>query len=203
MFKSPYEDCNNDNELVQRIAGGDAMAFQVLFERLSGGVYKLCYSLLLDQQMAEDATQETFVKLWKHAAEWKPDAIVKTWLLRVARNHCLDALRKKKNDFKKSHELYKDHLTSSQNRPKNAVETSIDHKKHANIIKNALFALPERQREAITLVYYNEVRNLEAADIMGLQPSAFDSLLARARRTLRDTLGEEQDDLKGYFYGSE
>ena len=196
-------DNRDDRYLVEQIARGNQNAFQELFDKRAGDVFKLSYSLLLDHQTAEDATQDTFVKLWQKAADWKPDASAKTWLLTITRNHCLDILRKRKNDRKKHQELYKEHITTLHNVKTNHAERKIDEKNAKKIIKNTLFELPERQREAVTLVYYMDVHNYEAARIMGLKVRAFDSLLARARRTLREKLVDEQDDLKGYFYGTE
>lgn len=192
-------DHQSDQDLVQDIACGDHEAFGVLFDRLSPAIFKHCYALLLDQQKAEDAAQEVFIKLWNKAGSWKPDASVKTWLMKVARNHCLDVLRKKKNDLKKHEEFYKDHLITAAEKQEIKPDQALDHEQYEKIIKNALFSLPERQREAMTLVYYSEVPNAQAAQIMGLRTSAFDSLLARARRNLRSQLEDKQNALKGCY----
>lgn len=195
-------DNRDDYALVQRIARGDESAFQELFDRVMGDVFRLSYALLLDYQAAEDATQDAFIRLWQNAEKWQPEASIKTWLLTVARNICLDTIRKKKNDLKKHQGLYVDSLSAEQHIKTDAIENKIDRKQHEEMLKNALFTLPERQREAVTLVYYMEVNNSEAARIMGLKVRAFDSLLARARRSLRSALGDEEDVLKGYnIYG--
>lgn len=191
---------HDDVYYMQRIASGDMAAFQHVFDALSGDVLKLSYSLLRDYQVAEDATQEVFIKLWNNAQTWMPTAQLKTWLLKITRNHCLDILRKQQNDLKKNHDLYKEVISMDLDNQAHEIEAHADQRKQKNIIKIALLNLPERQREAITLVYYNEVKNLEAASIMGMQAVAFDSLLARARRTLRSQLKNQSSDLKGYFY---
>lgn len=196
----PLPDENDSDEvLMGRIALGDQVAFHVLFTRRTGDVFKLCYSLLLNRQAAEDVTQESFFKLWIHAKSWRPEARVKTWLLTIARNGCLDYLRKKNNDRKKHEELYKTALTILPLSQKNEAENSLDRKKQEKILEKALFSLPERQREAVTLVYYSEVHNIDAARIMGMKPAAFDSLLARARRNLRTALDEDEEELRKSF----
>lgn len=194
-----HSEQQNYANLIERVACGDQVAFQALFRGLGHDVFRLNYSLLLDHQMAEDAMQEAFVKLWQNAKKWRPEASVKTWLLTIARNHCLDVLRKKKSNLKKEHGLYQDQLALGAAVKKENAGRVLDEEKHRKTIQNALFLLPERQREAVTLVYYSEVRNSEAARIMGLQTAAFDSLLARARRSLRDRLGDEGNLLEGYF----
>lgn len=185
----------DDPDLIARIAEGDEGAFSCLFGRLMPDVFKLSYALLLDRASAEDAVQEAFTRLWKHAENWRPEASVKTWLLTIARNVCLDIIRKRRNDTKKHYELYKDHLASPDNPLENG-ERPLIRKETERLVRTALFLLPERQREAVTLVYYSGIQNIEAARIMGLNVRAFDSLLARARRSLRDQLGKEENTVK-------
>ena len=188
-----------DKDLVERIACGDQDAFRTLFERLMGDVFKLSYAMLLDRQMAEDATQEAFIKLWNNAENWRPEASIKTWLLRVSRNLCLDIIQKRKNDLKKYQGLYQDHLSSGGPALPSRADDKISMQDNAKIIKNAISLLPERQREAVTLVYYMGIGNSEASHIMNMTASAFDSLLARARRGLRDRLDDDKNELKGCF----
>lgn len=196
-------DDQEESVVMDRIACGDQGAFQDVFDRLSGDVFKLSYSLLLDRAAAEDAAQESFVRLWQRAVDWRPEASIKTWLLTIARNVCLDLIRKRKNDLKKYQELYKEALSSAPEGDAAPAENRIDRKKCGKLLKNALFTLPERQREAITLVYYMEVHNADAAHIMGMKAAAFDSLLARARKNLREMLDGQKFELEGCFYGME
>lgn len=180
----------DDYELIRRIAARDEQAFEILFGRLMPSVFKLSYAMLLNRQLAEDAAQESFIRLWNHAEGWRPEASVKTWLMAITRNVCLDMIRKKRNDIKKYQDLYREHLSSPQATIEGG-EQALLRKDREQHMKTALFLLPERQREAVTLVYYVGIQNIEAARIMGLNVRAFDSLLARARRSLRDNLSEE------------
>ncbi|MCD8562516.1 MAG: sigma-70 family RNA polymerase sigma factor [Alphaproteobacteria bacterium] len=93
---------SDDYALIRRIAAGDEAAFEMLFGRLAPDVFKLSYAMLLDRQAAEDAVQESFIKLWNHAGSWRPEASVKTWLMTIVRNVCLDILRKKRSESKKT-----------------------------------------------------------------------------------------------------
>lgn len=188
-----------DKALVAAIASGDEGAFQQVFSALSRDVFKTCYAVLLDHQAAEDATQDSFVKLWHNAGSWSADASLKTWLLTIARNRCLDVLRKKKNDLKKHEELYKDMLVNNQGHSR-IDENALDEAAYEADIQKALFSLPERQREAVSLVYYAELHNYEAAQVMGIKVGAFDSLLARARRSMGEKLKTREHQLRGYFF---
>lgn len=193
-------DGRDDDDLIERIAGGDRDAFQVLFDRRVNDVFRLSYSLLLDRQMAEDAAQETFVKLWLHAADWRPEAAPKTWLLTVARNLCLDMIRKHRNELKKRQALFDDRVPDLDGFARADAENEVDRKERRKVVNAALFRLPPRQREAVVLVYFMEVTNSDAARIVGVKVAAFDSLLARARRSLRALLGDESG-VKGLFDG--
>lgn len=190
----------NEHALIRAVGLGNESAFQDIFNKYSKDVFHFSLSLLLDHQSAEDVTQETFVKLWKNAKNWKPDAHIKTWLIKVARNTALDKLRKNKTTKKLQNELQNEFINSetnifSKDDYESDAETQVD------FLKNKIFLLSERQREAIMLVYYSEFTNIQASQIMNLSESAFDSLLARARKNLRDTLKNKQFELKESLYG--
>lgn len=193
-------DRQKDSEIAARIAGGDKQAFQELFEALSNDVFRLCFSYLRNKEAAEDATQEAFVKLWQNIEKWKPEASIKTWLMTMTRNLCLDILRKRQSDMRKIQNLQQHNIVEQLDIQKDDAAYDVDYKNHDKIIKNALFELPERQREAIMLVYYNEEQNIDAAEIMDLEVPTFNSLLARARRSLKENLEKHGETLKGYFY---
>lgn len=186
---------HDDYVLVRLIAEGNTQAFEELFDREMMSVYKLAYVHVNDEALAEDITQETFTKLWINAAKWKPEAQIKTWLLRVARNLSIDYLRKKKNDLKKGEAFYLDQLSAVKTRQEEKLSKDLEDGRLGKTINSAIFSLPERQREALTLVYYMECTGAEAAGIMGLTVPALESLLARARRTLRKRLTGQRTEL--------
>ena len=185
----------DDYALVQLIAQGNAHAFEEVFEREMMSVYKLAYVHVKDEAVAEDITQETFSRLWTNASKWKPEAQIKTWLLKVSRNLSIDVLRKKKNDLKKQERFFVDQHTDLQTRQKHNYQIVMDRQQVSESINEALFSLPERQREALSLVYYTGCTGAEAAQVMGLTLSALESLLARARRNLRERLSEQRTEL--------
>ncbi|GJL95319.1 MAG: RNA polymerase sigma factor [Hyphococcus sp.] len=180
-----------DEILVKRAGGGDKSAAAVLVERHTDKIFGACYKMLGQRHSAEDATQETFLRLWRHAARWKPQgAKLETWLYRVAMNICLDDLRKRKRLA-----------------PEDAAPEQIDKALRPDdvllagerrfAIDEALDTLPPRQRLAITLCHYQELSNIEAAKIMEVSVDALESLLARGRRALREKLTPMRDNLMG------
>lgn len=184
----------DDYALMQRIAKGDREAFTILFDREMLSIYRLAFVHLSDQAMAEDVTQETLAKLWTHAESWKPEAKIRTWLLSVARNRCIDQLRKRKNHWEKQgdYAFYFSHLQHSSI----SIEEQLIRDERVKKIDKALFLLPERQKEAVSLVYKLECSGAEAASIMGLSISALESLLARARRKLKQIITNDNDELR-------
>ena len=81
--------------LVQRAAGGDVGAFEMLVRRYQLRVVRLCVRMLKDRQAAEDAAQDVFLMAWRSMGRFRGDAKFSTWLYRIATNHCLRELRRR------------------------------------------------------------------------------------------------------------
>lgn len=154
-------------------------------------IYAASYRMLGSKAAAEDASQETFLRLWKHAASWKPQgAKFETWLYRVAMNVCLDQLRKTKREVPEDAAPERADPADRQDQALFAAERRF-------AIDEALAQLPDRQRLAITLCHYQELTNIEAAEIMGVSVDALESLLARGRRALKESLAPLREHLMG------
>lgn len=154
-------------------------------------IYAACYRMLGSKPAAEDAAQETFLRLWRHAANWKPQgAKFETWLYRVAMNICLDQLRKRKREAPED-------AAPEQADPADRQDQAIFLRERRFAIDDALARLPERQRQAITLCHYQELSNIEAAEIMEISVDALESLLARGRRALKESLAPMREHLLG------
>lgn len=167
-----------DAELVARVGRGDRAAAQALMARHLPGMLALARRMLSGQSEAEDCVQEAFLRIWTHAAKWKPGkAKFETWLYRVTLNQCYDRLRRKPTaDLDKAANV-------ADNTP--AADQAMETAQVSAEVDAALQELPERQRAAILLCHYQERGNMEAADILGISVEALESLLARGRRTLR------------------
>ncbi len=135
--------------------------------------------MLGDQTEAEDVAQESLLRLWNHADRWLAGGPgIGAWLTKVATNQCLDRLRRKrfKSDEEVPELIDEAPLADAQMQA---------HETHATV-KLCIEALPERQRAAVILTYYEETPNQPAAEILEMQLKAFESLLFRARSSLRD-----------------
>jgi RNA polymerase sigma-70 factor (ECF subfamily) len=180
---------DSDEMLMLRIAAGDHEAFRRLLQRHLGRIVAFAARALGDRTGAEDVAQEAFLRLWTHASHWQPTARLSTWLHRVALNLCLDRLGR-------AREVALDEVAepTDPGPPLVARMQTRDIGRHVNA---ALAQLPAQQRVAITLCHYQELRNTEAAEVMGVSVEALESLLARGRRTLRDRLRALLPDLLG------
>lgn len=175
-----------DSDLVRRVGEGDAHAIAEFVARKLPRMTALACRLLGDPAAAEDVVQELFVRVWRQAPNWQPGAAkFDTWMHRVALNLCTDRLRKRREM------PLPDDWDAPD--PAVAVDVAIQAEQQSDRVAHALAALAPRQREAIVLTYYQELSNRDAADLMGIQVDALESLLARGRRALKERLGRGED----------
>lgn len=176
-----------DDALLDRVARGDPQAARAMVARKLPRLLALATRMLGDAGDAEDVAQESFVRLWQQASRWRPGAArFDTWLHRVTLNLCYDRLRKRRDVP----------VETMPDRPDPGPppDAGLEEAGMSARVASALQALPERQREAIMLQYYQELSNTQAAAAMEVSVEALESLLSRARRTLRTLLEEERDD---------
>jgi RNA polymerase sigma-70 factor (ECF subfamily) len=178
LFRRPLAN-TPDADLVSRTARGDESAFKELLDRYQGAVYGFARRFLKDAQEAEEIAQEVFLRLYRTADTYRPQASLRTYLFRIAKNLCIDVLRKKRP------EPMADPPETTDGR------TAFDQIAEAESIQRLLDALdhlPDNQRAAVLLRHDQGMRYGEIAESLNLTVSAVDSLLVRARRTLRKRL---------------
>lgn len=174
-----------DATLLERLSAGDPAAARLLVRAKLPRVLGLATRVLGDRGDAEEVAQETFLRVWRQAAAWKPGAAkFDTWLHTVALNLCRDRLRRRRP-------IVGDELPDIAD-PSPDAESGMIEAERGRRVAAAVAALPERQREAIALVHYQDCSGQEAADIMEVSVDALESLLARARRTLRARLNPQE-----------
>jgi len=179
-----------DGDLIAAVAAGDPRAARELVDRHLPRMVGLARRVLGNQADAEEVAQEVFLRVWKQAPKWKPGkAKFETWMHRVALNLCYDRLRKKR-------EVTGEDLPEAIDDGANPGE-ALHQKELAARINEALQALPDRQRVAVTLCHHEGYTNIEAAAMMDISVDALESLLARGRRKLKDLLRSEMNELLG------
>lgn len=186
ILSAQAADEDDDDALMRRVAARDGDAFRQLAEMHAARPHRIAWRMLGDGTEAEDVAQEAMLRLWRDAGSWRPGGSgVAAWLTRVATNLCLDRLRKRAR-------------ISGEDVPERADEApladaliEVDEARGAVIA--AMDRLPERQRAAVVLTYYEELPNADAAAMLEMNIKAFESLLLRARRALKDMLVENDD----------
>lgn len=175
------DEASDDEQMMYRIQQGDSQAFQRLVEQHLNPLYRFVRRLLGSPTDADDIVQETFIKVWRNAHQWQAGkAKLSTWLHSIAHHCCIDNYRQNSAtlvDLDEAAEVAAPETTDGIYRTE-----VLDH------VEKALQKLPERQRAAILLCYYQGLSNQETADILNISVDALESLLARARRTLKQQL---------------
>ncbi|MGB0907354.1 MAG: sigma-70 family RNA polymerase sigma factor [Maricaulaceae bacterium] len=170
-----------DADILPGLKAREERALKVLMNRRLNSVHALSTRLLGDPILAEDVCQHVFLKLWDEVPNWTPGkAKLMTWLCRVATNRCLDILRKKGP-------IYTDILPEIVN-PEDGVADKLIENETQIRVRNVVDLLPERQRTAIILCYFEELSQKEAAEMLEISEKAYESLLSRARKTLKKSL---------------
>jgi RNA polymerase sigma-70 factor, ECF subfamily len=172
-----------DADLLVGAARQNQKAFAELVTRYHAQVYRVTWRLNGGHMDTDDIAQETFLKLWKNPSQLREAGALKGWLMRVASNMVMDRYRRKKM-------LDLDHAKDVADQSTSALDI-LDKAQVTKSIDAAIAALPDRQKLAITLVHFELMTNITAAEAMEISVDAIESLLARARRGLKERLNTE------------
>jgi len=183
----------SDDALMRRAGNGDRAAFAVLVRRHLARATAVAQRIVANRSDAEEIVQETFLRCWQKAPEWLPAndrdagdaagrAQIGTWLYRVLVNLCLDRRRRPRPvEIEAAAEVADDRANGFDVRA--ASETS-------RRVAAAMAALPDRQRAALALCYFEGLGNIEAAAALEISVGALESLLVRGRRALKESLAD-------------
>ena len=175
-----------DENLIEAIADGNRSAFSELVNRHTKKFYYLSYRMIFNKNDAEDIVQDCFIKLWKKPTMWQKGKNTKftTWFYRVVSNACIDHNRKHSRVFHiKKEELIEDDRT--------AADEEMYKTQQEKMIQAVIIELPEKQQQALNFSYYEELSNKETAEIMQISVKAVESLLVRARKTLKEKISNQ------------
>lgn len=177
--KNPGVADDPDQALARRVQAGDEAAFGELLTRYRKPVLNFVYRLLGDAGDAEDVAQDTFVRAYRHLADYDPRRQFSTWLFAIARHAALDRLRYRQR-----------HPTAPlETAPEpSAVSGDVDARDLGRQIAAAIATLPEDQRTAIVLAAYHGLSHAEIAGLMRCSEKSVESRLYRAKQTLREKL---------------
>ena len=182
-----------DAVLMLRVKQGDTAAFTELVEKYKQPVMNLVYRTLRDATEAEDLAQNVFVQVYKSAHRYRTTARFSTWLFTIARNLCLNEIRRRSRHPAESldvpHPEQDDQpLRQIEDKKTFSPPEQLLHGELAKKIEQALAELPENQRTAILLCRQEELSYEEIAEVLGCSLSATKSLIHRGRETLKEKL---------------
>lgn len=182
---------DQEREWILHARAGDVEAFTRLVEAYQTPVYNLAYRMLGNSVEAEDAAQETFIRVYTRLNTYDVDRKFSSWLLSIASHYCIDRLRRRRMTLLSLEDVaFTGHLASDQDRPEDAVARN---EKEAQVGR-LLEMLPEDYRAAVVLRYWYDCSYKEIAQTLDTTESAIKSRLFRARqmmaRAARETMPE-------------
>jgi len=145
-----------DEELIKQIRAGDEEAADILVKRYYADILRYCKRHIIDQNLAEDATQETFYRVFRSLMRYQDKERFRAWLYMIARNICIDENRKQKNTIP----LELEDIGEESN--------NIHQIENSDEIEQLLSVLPAEQREAILLYFEDELTYKEIGKILGI-----------------------------------
>lgn len=190
---------NSTFTLIEKIKSGDENALQELFMQLKDSVFNTALHYVRNRHDAEEILQDVFVEVFHSIGTFKGDSSLKTWVIRIAINKSIDALkyksRKKRFAF----------ITSIISRETGEVKVHIPEYNHpgimlenwekAQFLFKAVDSLPEKQREVFILLKLENLSQREAAEVLQIGEKAVESLYQRAKQNLRKALADIYKEL--------
>ena len=182
----------SDDDLMILFVDGDPEAFDVLFDRCGPAVYNFAFHMLNDAAQAEEILQETFLAVARSAKSYQPQGRFRTWLMRIARNRCLNAID---SECLRQTALAESSLTgidppSRQAPPDEQAEAN----ETMTRVRHALADLPTRQREALALFAFEQMTYRQIAEVLAMPINTVKTLIHRARATLAAALDDEKKE---------
>jgi RNA polymerase sigma-70 factor, ECF subfamily len=168
-----------DVDIHERLQAGQYReALALLLPRYRDKVFRLCFSMLRDRALAEDVTQDIFLRIWRALPGYGAQAALSTWIYAISKNACLSELRKRKPT-----------VSIDQNEDEYNAEVAAlaapDPDDSATVsVSQVLDKLPERYRQAVTLFYMEDKSYEQTAESLGLPLGTVKALLHRARKRL-------------------
>jgi RNA polymerase sigma-70 factor, ECF subfamily len=165
--------------LIESCKKGDVHSFRELVEMLQTYAYTLAFRILLNEEEAKDAVQDSFIKIWKSIGGYNGKYLFTTWMYRIVVNTCIDKLK----EVKKLSEIYSDDFSDSESH-----EDSMVNRELAKQIRQLSKGLPEKQRIIFILIDLQGLNLDEASDVLKMTKGLAKSNLYYARKSIKEKL---------------
>lgn len=184
----PSPDLSHEIELLRRIGGGDRGSFEQLYERFNGVLFATAFRVLNNQQAAEDVLQDVFIQIWEKAPLYDANrGKPLTWAVTLTRNKAIDRLRTLQRRNRLQDEVENESLAGEQFDVRDSLE-AVEGVEKAQLIRAAIGALSEEQRQAIDLAFFSGLTQTEIAERLGEPLGTIKARIRRGMMKLRDLI---------------
>ena len=171
-----------DAELVERYLAGDMTAFDELMIRYERQVYRVCYRFVDNREDAMDLAQEVFIKAFEHLASFRRESSLKTWLYRIAVNHCINHVKKHSHEFVE--------VTEGTGSIRPSAQTQLEDREEREHFRRLVKHLPPKQKAILELrinehLSYEEIANISGRSVSTIKASVFFAL-EKLRKLVKD-----------------
>ena len=171
-----------DAELVERYLAGDTAAFDEIMVRYERQIYRICYRFVENREDAMDLAQEVFIKAFEHLATFRRESSLKTWLYRIAMNHCINHVKKHSQEFVE--------VTEYTGSVYSRVQDQLEEREQREQFRRLVKLLPPKQKAILELrineqLSYEEIAKLSGRSISTIKASVFFAL-EKLRKLVKD-----------------
>jgi RNA polymerase sigma-70 factor, ECF subfamily len=173
-------------DLLERVADGDQLAFSELYDQLSPRVFGLIKRLLRDHSQSEEVTQEVFLEIWQTATRFDPNkGAATTWILTMAHRRAVDRVRSSQSSRNRDTRIGIRDYSPDYDNVVETIEVRLEHER----VEKAMSRLTELQRQAVSLAYYGGFSHSEVAEKLSVPIGTVKTRLRDGMIRLRDELG--------------
>jgi RNA polymerase sigma-70 factor (ECF subfamily) len=181
----------DDESLIRQIAKSQTEAFSELYDRYSSFVFGLAVNAVSDQGLAEEITQDVFLRIWNKASTYQPGhGKISSWIAGITRNRAIDVFRYQRNRSE-GKSLYLEDIPTFDPPDNLNIEVEIESKIQKQRLLQALFQLPQEQRDTLALAYFRGYTHEEAAEMLGLPLGTIKTRIRLGMEKLRKILALE------------
>jgi len=184
----------NDNQIIPQLKEGNEMAFKELVDTFQEKVLNTCLGFVPNKHDAEDIVQDVFIEVFRSIGKFRGDSKLSTWIYRISTTKCLEHIRAKKRQKRKS--FFQSLIGMHENADRikvydfNHPGVLLENQERAKVLYEAIEKLPENQRVAFTLHKLEGLSYQEITEIMETSLSSVESLMFRAKKNLKKSLGD-------------
>lgn len=186
---------DDDSILAKNIQKGDRGAFEVLLARYERQIFSFIYHFFRDRTLCEDLTQETFLRVYRFIGSFRPQEKLSTWIYSIAKNLCIDELRRLQKGGTVDIDAVDPELFASGDNPSHNPVSALVAAQEGEILKRIIAQLPEKYRTCIILFYFNEMSYEDISKIMNISLNNTKIILFRGKKMLLQHYRKEFGEL--------